>query len=201
MSASFTESVVEQVPSQFRKLDLRCHSLLGDVPLHDVWEISLVGGGPNRTMSDVLAVSPFRRPPSANVLVRRLFALRETLGKLFRWDEPRHDPPRESYIHRLTDEDRARSLVSPGTPEGPFRMLYLFPTEAVAELRNATVHAFLAIVLRARLDGYDLYWAIYVKPVSSLTRFYMALIDPFRRYIVYPALIREMQGAWSRAYG
>ena len=29
----------------------------------------------------------------------------------------------------------------------------------------------------------------------------MALIDPFRRFIVYPALIRRTQAAWVRAYG
>jgi hypothetical protein len=29
----------------------------------------------------------------------------------------------------------------------------------------------------------------------------MALIDPFRRALVYPALIRQTQAAWARAYG
>jgi hypothetical protein len=27
----------------------------------------------------------------------------------------------------------------------------------------------------------------------------MALIDPFRRFIVYPALIRNAEAAWARA--
>jgi len=187
-------------PVEFQRLDLRCHTLLGDVPLHDVWVIRLPGGGPSRTMQDVYAVSPFRRARSPNILVRGLFAVRRTLGRLLRWDEAHHDRPAESYIHRLTDEDRVRSLVTPGTLEGSFRMLYLFPGEAVAELRNATVHAFMAMALRARPEGYTLYWAIYVKPASPLTGLYMALIDPARRVIVYPALIREMQAAWASAY-
>jgi len=29
--------------------------------------------------------------------------------------------------------------------------------------------------------------AVYVKPVTRLTPLYVALIDPFRRFIVYPA--------------
>jgi hypothetical protein len=28
----------------------------------------------------------------------------------------------------------------------------------------------------------------------------MALIDPFRRFIVYPALVRGAQRSWARAY-
>ena len=187
-------------PSEFSKIDLRCHSLLFDVPLHDVWVVPLTGGGPNRTMRDVYAISPFARVPSTNVLVRGLFALRRVLGRRFRWDEQRHDPPVESYIERLTDADRARSLVVPGTREGAFRTLYLFREEAVAELHNATAHAFVATALKARTDGYVLYWAIYVKPVGFLTCLYMTLIDPFRRFVVYPALIRATQAAWSRAY-
>jgi hypothetical protein len=36
--------------------------------------------------------------------------------------------------------------------------------------------------------------------VSRLTPFYMALIEPFRRFIVYPALCRGAQRSWSRTY-
>ena len=38
---------------------------------------------------------------------------------------------------------------------------------------------------------------VYVKPVSRLTGAYMALIDPFRRWIVYPALIRRFEAMWA----
>ena len=188
-------------PAEFRALDLRCHTLLADVPLHDVWAIALAGGGPDRTMEDVLAVSPFRRGGSRNIAVRALFAVRHATGRLLGWDEPRHDPPRASYLHALTEDDRRRSLVSPGTNEGGFRFLYVFPREAVAEIRNATVHAFLAMALRPVPSGYTLYWAIYVKPVGALTALYMGLIDPFRRWIVYPMVIGEIRDAWSRTYG
>jgi hypothetical protein len=101
----------------------------------------------------------------------------------------------------LTDADRARSLTAPGTRDGAFRTLYQFPDEALAEVRNATVHGFLATALVPSASGYVLYWAVYAKPVGALTRLYMALIDPFRRLIVYPALLAQTQAAWSRAYG
>jgi Protein of unknown function (DUF2867) len=186
-------------PSEFRRLDLRCHTLLDDVPLHDVWAIPLNGGGPDRTMLDVRAVAPLNRR-SPNLAVRGLVTLRLALGRLLGWDEERHDASAQSYVHRLTDDDRARSRILPGTKEGLFRALYVFPDEAVYEVRNATVHAFLASALVARSGGYLLYWAIYVKPVGRLTPVYLALITPFRRFIVYPALIRDVQAAWSRVY-
>jgi hypothetical protein len=186
-------------PGEFQKLELRCHSVLADVSLHDVWAIPLAGGGPGRTMPDVRAVSPLGATPS-NIAVRGLIAVRRAVGRRAGWDRERDDWSGESYVHRLSDEDQRRSLLAPGTREGAFRMLYLFPNEALAEVRNATVQAFLATALIPRAGGYTLYWAIYVKPVGPLTPVYMAIIDPFRRFVVYPALIRQTQAAWSSAY-
>lgn len=187
-------------PAEFRKLDLRCHALLSGVPLYDVWAIALDGGGPGRTIYDVRAILSGSRRPPASLAVRGLFALRSALGRVFRWDDERHDPPGASYVHRLADADRAQSQIPPGTRDGPFRVLYVLGDEALSELRNATVHAFLALALAHRLQGYTLYLAIYVKPVSRFTALYMALIDPFRRFVVYPALGRQVQRAWLRAY-
>lgn len=172
-------------PAEFQKLDLRCHAFLRDVPLHDVWAVPLDDGGPARTINDVRAI---------------LFALRWTRGRALGWDDERHDPPGASYVLRLAEADRSRSQVPPGARDGPFRVLYVFGDEALSELRNATVHAFLALALRRRPEGYVLYLAVYVKPVTRLTPLYMALIDPFRRFIVYPAIGRRIQDAWSRAY-
>src|SRR4030095_5485259 len=188
-------------PDDFQRLNLRCHALLSDVPLHDVWAIPLNGGGPGRRIQDARAIlfEDLCRPTN-NFAVRGLFALRWTLGRLFGWDDERHDPLSVSYVNRLAEADRAQSRVPPGTRDGPFRVLYVFGDEALSELRNATVHAFLALALTPRPGGYTLYMAIYVKPVSRFTTLYMALIDPFRRLIVYPALGTHAQQRWSRTY-
>ena len=187
-------------PADFKKLDLRCHALLGDVPLHDVWAIPLHDGGPGRTMQDFRALLVGDRRPPPNVGVRALFALRWWLGRVFRWDDERHDPPGASYVHRLTEADRLQSQVPPGSRDGRFRVLYVLPNEAVSEIRNATVHGFLALALTHREQGYVVYMAIYVKAISRFTTLYMALIDPFRRFVVYPALGRQVQQAWLRTY-
>ncbi|MBA2290850.1 MAG: DUF2867 domain-containing protein [Gemmatimonadales bacterium] len=49
--------------------------------------------------------------------------------------------------------------------------------------------------------GHHLFWAIHVAPVGALTRPYMALIDPLRRFLVYPSLLARFHKAWIQAEG
>jgi hypothetical protein len=39
-----------------------------------------------------------------------------------------------------------------------------------------------------------------VEAVSRFTPIYMAAIEPFRRFIVYPALEARLRAAWQAAY-
>ena len=186
---------------EYRRLTLRAHALLADVPLHDVWRVALPGGESSCTMQDVRSVlQAARRSQSLSFPVRALFALRWSLGRLFRWDRPLAEQEVWSFQTRLTEADRQQSIVEPGTLDGPFTVLYVHTTEAVSEIRNATVHAFLVWALEPAPDGYQLFWAIYVLPVSFWTRPYLALIEPFRRWLVYPSLLRRMHEAWSREF-
>ncbi len=185
---------------EYRRLTLRAHSLLADVPLHDVWRVALPGGGASRTMQDVRSVLQAARSQPLSPPVRALFALRWLLGRLFRWDRPLSEPEVWSFRTRLTGADRRQSTVEPGTLDGPFAVLYVHTAEAVSEIRNATVHAFLVWALEPAPDGYQLFWAIHVLPVSAWTRPYLALIDPFRRWLVYPSLLRRIHEAWSREF-
>jgi hypothetical protein len=74
----------------------------------------------------------------------------------------------------------------------------VFPRESASEIWNATVHAVSSYALVEHATGYRLYWAIYVRSIGWMTAPYMRLIDPFRRFIVYPALIRSIRTAWMR---
>ncbi len=177
-------------------MDLRAHAILHDVPLHDVWRLDLPAGGGGRTVADIRTLVSAIQP---NGLVRLLFAIRWLLGRLFGWD--RESAGGEGMFQlRLTEADRARSTIATGSKDGPFTVLYVHPTEALSEIRNATVHAALVWVLIRRKDGYRLLWAIYVKPVGRFTVFYMFLIDPFRRWIVYPTLLRRLHRSWRLTY-
>lgn len=181
-------------------LPLDVHDILKDVPLRDVTAVDLPSGGAGRTLSDVRALIPTGELLGASPLARALFALRLWLGRVFAWDRSEHDRPQMSYLSRVTPALRARSLIQPGTMEGGFRLLYLLGQESLAEIRNATVHAFLCAALCEQSGGYRLYWAVYVKPVSWLTPVYMTLIEPFRRFIVYPAILGRLRRAWTARY-
>lgn len=187
-------------PQEFLALPLEAHSILHDVPLHDVSAVDLPGGGEGRTIGDVQSIIGHERLSRANPIVSALFGLRRLLGAAFGWDVEREGSRRGSYAERLPADVRARSKIPPGTPDGMFTTLYQLDCEALAEIRNATVHGFLCAVLQPRDDGYRLYWAIYVKPVSWITPIYMTAIEPFRRFIVYPAILRRVQAAWAAAY-
>jgi uncharacterized protein DUF2867 len=187
-------------PSEFRACPLRVHDLLHDVPLEDVWAIQLPGGGAGRTVQDLRAVMVAGRA-AAPLVVQGLFRLRGRIGALFGWDHQRHAWNAESYADRLSPADRAASLAAPGTPDGPFNLLYRFEDEQLSELRNATVHAFASLSIRPTPDGYLAYLGVFVQPVHRFTRLYMTAIAPFRRLVVYPALIRKMQSAWVERYG
>ena len=138
--------------------------------------------------------------PDRPAAIIRLFWLRRRIGDLLGWDHPRPAWNAQSYADRLSAADRARSLIAPGTPDGSFRLLYRFEDEQLSELRNATVHAFASLSIRQTPGGYVAYLGVFVQPVHGFTRLYMGAIAPFRRLIVYPAIIRTMQRAWAERY-
>jgi hypothetical protein len=173
---------------------------LSNVRLRDVTAVDLPAGGAGRTISDVRALMAQGKWMAANPVVRFLFALRLALGRLFSWDSDIHTHPETSYLHRLSSDIKRRSVLAPGSPDGLFRLLYVLERESLAEVRNATAHAFLSSVLTETPLGYRLYIAVYVKPVSRLTPLYMAFIEPFRRFIVYPAIVRGIRTAWEARY-
>ena len=183
---------------EYGRLDIRAHSLLAGVPLHDVWAVDLSGRRPGRTILELRALVAAENLMAANAAVRALFGLRWWLGRVFGWDGDRPQAAAASFLHRLSAADRAASLVAPGTAEGPFRILFVSPRESIAEIQNATVHAFSVFALLERASDYRLYWAIYIQPVGRITAWYMRLIDPFRRRLIYPAVLRHIRAAWSR---
>jgi len=186
-------------PEEYARIDLRAHSLLAGVPLHDVWAVDLSGNDhPGRTVADVRALLATENVTAASPAVRFLFGLRGRLGHIFGWDREPARASQESFVHRLSAADRENSLITPGTSEGRFRVLFESPKEVIREIQNGTVHAFSVFALLEKDSGYRLYWSIYVRPVGRITSWYMRLIDPFRRLIIYPAVLRSIDAAWSR---
>jgi uncharacterized membrane protein YfcA len=181
--------------AEYLSLRLRAHELLRDVPLYDVSVVDLPGGGSGRSVADIRVLEASTAPSRIAIV---LFDVRRFLGRVFGWDR-NQVRPEESLLPRLSERDRSDSEIAPGTPVGAFLLIYQFPDEALAEIRNATVHGWVCTALARIGAGYRLYWAVYVLPVSWLTRPYLALIEPFRR-ILYPAMLRRIRRAWLAAY-
>ena len=183
-------------PDEYLALDLRAHEMMRGVPLHDVSIVDLPGGGTGRTVGEVRALLAAAKPSAA---VSALMALRCAIGRMLRWDTPEASAI-DSLVSSVSERDRRASEVPPGTQAGMFRVLYQFPHEALAEVRNATVHAFLSTALAPTSSGYRFYWAVYVQPTSWITPWYLATIEPFRRFLVYPAMLRRIRSAWVATY-
>jgi hypothetical protein len=187
-------------PTEFYALPLRVHTFLAGVPLHDVWAVDLPTHRDAVTLSEFLRLASLgdadinRLPPVARALIR----LRLFLGSVFRLEAEPKDALAASFGNRLTPEDRARSFVAPGTPEGLFRVVYRFENEQLLEIQNRTVHAAALSALARRTDSYRFYFAVYVRQTNWITPFYMGLIDPFRRWIIYPALLKKIRATWDQ---
>jgi hypothetical protein len=185
---------------EFERLPLRVHAFLAGVSLHDVWAVDLLRTRNGITLSEFIrrAGGLFLRPPP---VVRALLSVRFFVGGVFGWDQAAPGSVSESFAQRLTEDDRTRSLEPAGTPDGLFRIVYRFENEQLDEVINRTVHAAALSALIEGDAGYRFYFAVYVREVSCFTPLYMAAIDPFRKVIVYPALLSSIAAQWNATFG
>src|SRR5262249_23595355 len=125
---------------EFKRLPLRVHDFLADVPLHDVWAIDLPRTRSGITLDEFLQKTrACMYTPSP--VVRALLKVRFFVGRQLGWDREPAATTWETFATRLTTADRSKSLVSAGTPEGLFRVVYRFENEQLLEIINRTAHA------------------------------------------------------------
>lgn len=196
------ETVPQISEREFGRLPLRVHQFLAGVPLHDVWAVDLPSPRAGITLDEFLRAAK-ERVFTPTPVVRGLLRLRLLIGRLFGWDRPRTSTQATpTFSDRLTDADRARSLASAGVRKGPnglFRVVYRFENEELLEVINRTVHAAALSTLVETPNSYRFFFAVYVRSLGPLTPLYMAAIDPFRKLIVYPSLLRSTRMNWDRA--
>ena len=185
---------------EFERLPLRVHNFLAGVPLHDVWAVDLP-----RTRSGI-TLDEFSRVANAclctpSPVVRALLNFRLFVGRLLGWDREPSATEWEGFATRLTTADVSKSLVPAGVREGLFRVVYHFENEQLLELINRTAHAAALSALVETPDAYRFYFAVYVRSVSRFTPVYLALIDPVRKLIVYPAFMRSVRASWNQTFG
>jgi hypothetical protein len=97
---------------------------------------------------------------------------------------------------RLTEADRARSIYQLG--ERGF--VYYFEREALLEIQTCSARAYYAFALAPQASGYTLYWGVYADSVSRFTPYYMSLIDPVRRLVVFPSFLQRVEKRWRTNY-
>jgi Protein of unknown function (DUF2867) len=73
--------------------------------------------------------------------------------------------------------------------------------EQLLELINRTAHAAALSALVETANAYRFYSGTYVCSVGRFTPVYMALIDPFRKLVVYPSLLRTVRATWNQTFG
>jgi hypothetical protein len=190
----------------------RIREIVPDFTLEDVWALPVGGGAEDfQTLLELMASSD---PANADSRTARiLWRLRDRLGSWLSLG--RISAPADS------GRDDAGKLPIPGTNETslagrlpedlrgtatdvdfgslPFVPLYRTDVEFAAEISNRTVHGVMHLAWVDQGEGrYRGQMAVYVKPRGAFGEAYMALIKPFRYWIVYPALMRQVERTWNR---
>lgn len=174
----------------------RIHEIAKDFRVLDVWALP-TPGAPDDFPRLVRLMTTFD-PAETSVVVRALFAIRFTLGRLFGLDSQetglgaRVPSLRERLPSDLADlpSDLGTDLFTP---------LYLTHDEVALEIANQTVHGLMHIGWVP--DGAGRYrgqMAILVKPNGALGAAYLMAIAPFRHLFVYPLMMRDIGRAWSQ---
>lgn len=184
-----------------------------DFTVEDVWALPAHGGAEDfRALVELL---PSLDPANADSRAARLlWRFRDRLGKWLRLG--RVSPPTgdgashgagklpipgctETSLTERLPADLRDTVPDPGSFDSLlFTPVYLTDVEFAAEISNKTVHGAMHLAWVDRGQGrHQGQMAVYVKPRGSLGKGYMALIKPFRHWVVYPALMRQIERAWS----
>jgi hypothetical protein len=189
----------------------RIREIAPDFTLEDVWALPVHGGAED--FQTLLEITASFDPANAESLPTRvLWGVRDRLGSWFGLG--RISTPIDSR------DEAAGKLPIPGNDETsltdrlpgdlrntvanldfgslPFAPLYRTDVEFAAELSNQTVHGVMHLAWVDQGEGrYQGQMAVYVKSRGLFGRGYMALIKPFRYWVVYPALMRQIERAWN----
>ncbi len=176
--------------------ELRSHTLLAGIPLHDVWIAHLSGGGQGRTLRDLNTAMADGVTGDETVVLMATLAMYELVARVLGLAREECVNTASSIAQRLTETDRQRSIY----PPGEHGVVYCFEREALLEIRTCVAHAFYVFALEPEEGGYSLYWGAYANRVSPLTPYYMRLIDPVRRLVVYPSVLQLIEHRWRATW-
>jgi hypothetical protein len=172
----------------------RIHELTRDFRLEDVWDLPGTGG-PDDFRELVEGFASADPSQSSSRAIRMLFAIRWRIGELLGWDGPGAGlGSRVPTLRERMPADLRDAAPGPAFKALPFTSLYLTDDEFAAEIANRTMHGLMHIGrVPDATAGFRVQMAVLVKPNGLLGTGYMAAITPFRRLIVYPAMLRGIE--------
>ncbi len=179
----------------------RIHEIVPDFRLEDVWALPAHGGREDfERLLEVMA--SLNLASGTSRATRVLVGMRKRVGDWLGWDDVAGqlripgDP--DTTLSARLPEDLRGSPVARAPRSSAFTPLFRTDLEWAAELSNRTVHAVMHLAwVEQGQDRYGGRLAVYVKPRGRLGAGYMALIAPFRHYVVYPALMKQIGQAWD----
>ena len=189
----------------------RIREIAPDFTVEDVWALPLAGGYDDFEAALGLLAS-FDPANADSGAARALWRFRDRLGRglgLGRISTAAEGPSRlpipgtseTTLAARLPDDLRGTAA---GIEFGDLPFIPLYRTDAggdrefAAEVSNRTVHGVMHLGWVDEGEGrYRGQMAVYVKPRGRFGKGYMALIRPFRYWVVYPALMRQVERAWK----
>jgi Protein of unknown function (DUF2867) len=190
----------------------RIREIAPDFTLEDVWAFRVRGGAEDfQTLLELMVSSD---PANAESLATRvLWRIRDRLGSWFGLGRisvsidsglddgvgklPIPGTNETSLTDRLPDDLR-NTVADLHFDSLPFAPLYRTDVEFAAEVSNQTVHGVMHLAWVDQGEGrYQGQMAVYVKPRGRLGKGYLALIAPFRHWVVYPALMQQIERAWN----
>ncbi len=192
----------------------RIHEITADFRVEDVWALPTPGGPDDfpRLVQQATTDGPealdaqgrYVGDGSGGILSRAsraLFELRWKIGELLGLDGD--DDGLDARVPTLRDrlpEDLRDGAAGPAFPGLPFEPLYLTGDEFAAEIANRTMHGVLHLGwVEDGHGGHCGQMTVLVKRNGLLGAAYMAAIAPFRHFVVYPPMLRDMGRRWERA--
>ena len=182
------------------------HRLVPDFDLLDVWRFPITASPENgETFTTVCTcfLEQMQRPDQFKGPTGFLFKLRKSMGRVFGWDETQSalsipGCSETSVRERLSAVEVVTMPAVKIDEMALFTPVYERSSEVLYEISNQTAHALLHLGWVPVENGaFTVQIAVYVKSRGWLGRMYMALIAPFRHWIVYPTMMQWMGRRWE----
>jgi hypothetical protein len=194
----------------------KVHEIAKDFELLDVWEFPIAADR-SKGQDFLFFLKMMRQPPpeknrrSASLkflAAQVLVYLRMQMGEVFGLDKNINTLPipgcRETSVKdRLSKKDREQSLslLELGISDydnSTWQIVYFYKEELLMELSIDPAHALMHFGWVHKSDHiYTAQLAVYAKPRGDFGKFYLQLIMPFRRLIIYPVFMEAVKNIWE----